>query len=66
MIGDLPGFGPVWYNAGSLANILSLAAVAKICRITMDTLTTEASMIVHKHDGTKMKFLESKNGLFLP
>jgi hypothetical protein len=63
MIGDLPGFGPVWYNAGSLGNILSLAAVAKICRITMDTLT-EASMIVHKHDGTKMKFLESKNGLY--
>jgi hypothetical protein len=29
----------------------------------MDTLT-EASMIVHKHDGTKMKFLESKNGLY--
>jgi hypothetical protein len=43
MIGDLPGFGPVWYNAGSLANIISLAAIAKICRITMDTLT-EASM----------------------
>jgi hypothetical protein len=25
-IGDLPGFGPVWHNKGSLANILSLAA----------------------------------------
>ena len=29
LIGDLPGFGPVWYDGGSLANILSLAAVRK-------------------------------------
>jgi hypothetical protein len=63
MIGDLPGFGPVWYNKGSLANILSLAAVRKICRITMDTLT-EAAIVVHKHNGEKMKFTESKNGLY--
>ena len=63
MIGDLPGFGTVWYNKGSLANILSLAAVRKICRVTMDTMT-EAAIIVHKHNGDKMKFTESANGLY--
>ena len=52
MIGDLPGFGPVWYNKGSLANILSLAAVRKVCRVTMDTLE-EAAIVVHKKNGER-------------
>ena len=47
LIGDLLGFGPVWYDGGSLANILSLAAVQKKCRITMDT-KNEPAMTVHK------------------
>ncbi len=63
MIGDLPGFGPVWYNPVSLANILSLAAVRKICRVTMDSWK-EAAMIVHKHNGDEMKFIESSSGLY--
>jgi hypothetical protein len=64
MIRDLPGFGPpVWYKKGSLANILSIAAIRKICRVTMDTLA-EATIIVHKHNGNQMKFLESKTGLY--
>jgi hypothetical protein len=63
MIGDLPGFGPVWYNKGSLKNILSLAAVQKICLVTIDTLE-EAAIVVHKHNGDKMKFLESSHGLY--
>ena len=63
MIEDLTGFGLVWYNKGSLANILSLAAVRNICRITMDTLE-EAAIVVHKHNGDKMKFMESSNGLY--
>jgi hypothetical protein len=63
MIGNLPGFGPVWYNKGSLANLLSLAAVRKICRVTMDSLT-EAAIIVHKHNGDKMNFTESQSGLY--
>ena len=37
LVGDLPGFGPVWYNPQSLANILLLAEVRKLCRVTMDT-----------------------------
>lgn len=61
--GDLPIFSPVWYNKGSLANLPSLAAVRKVCCITMDTLT-EAAIVVHKHNGDKMKFTESRTGLY--
>jgi hypothetical protein len=62
-VGDLPGFGPVWYNENSLANILSLAAVRKICRVTMDT-SKAAEIIVYKHNGDKLRFKESGNGLY--
>lgn len=62
-VGDLPGFGTVWYNEGSLANILSMAAVRRICRITMDT-QVEAAIYVHKANGQVIKFLESSNGLY--
>ena len=30
-------FGGVWFNTKYLANILSMAAIRKVCRITMDT-----------------------------
>ena len=63
MVGDLPGFGTVWYNPASIANILSLAAVRKICRITMDT-EHEPAIIVHKRNGGTMKFTESDTGLY--
>ena len=63
LIGDLPGFGVVWYIKQSLVNILSLAAVRKICRVTMDT-SEEAALVVHKHNGQKLAFMESSNGLY--
>jgi hypothetical protein len=34
MIGDFPVLGPVWFNPASIANILSLSAVRKCCRVT--------------------------------
>jgi hypothetical protein len=63
LVGDLPGFGQVWLNENSMANILSLAEVRKICRVTMDT-SKAAEMIVYKHNGTKLRFLESGKGLY--
>ena len=63
LVGNVPNFGPVWYNPKSIANILSLAAVRKVCRITMDT-AVEAAMIVHKRDGLTMKFKEFSSGLY--
>jgi hypothetical protein len=62
-VGTVKHFGDVWFNADSLANILSMAAVRKVCRITMDT-SVEAAMNVHRKDGTVMKFREYKSGLY--
>jgi hypothetical protein len=61
--GTVKNFGDVWCNPDSLANILSMAAVRKICRITMDT-SVEAAMNVHRTDGSIMKFREFKSGLY--
>jgi len=62
LIGDLPGFGPVWYNEGSLANILSLAAVRKQNLISYSN--KEAAIIVHKQGGGELKFTETGGGLY--
>ncbi len=61
--GTVKNFGDVWYNPNSLANILSMAAVRKTCRITMGT-SIEAAMSVHRKDGSIMKFREYTSGLY--
>lgn len=63
LVGDLNNFGPVWYNPASLANILSLAEVRLKCCVTMET-AIEAAMLVHKLDGSVMKFHEYQTGLY--
>ena len=63
MVGNLSNFGEVWYNEHSLANILLLAAVRKRNRITMDT-DIEPALLVHRQDGTIMKFCEFRTGLY--
>jgi hypothetical protein len=55
LVGDIKNFCTVWYNPDSLANIFSLAAVRKLCRITMDT-SVEAALCVHHSDGLIVKF----------
>jgi hypothetical protein len=64
MLGDFPNLGEVWYNRNSIANILSLAEVRKVCRITMDS-GIEPSIIVHRLDRTVMKFCEHESGLYV-
>ncbi|KAI2501302.1 Reverse transcriptase (RNA-dependent DNA polymerase) [Fragilaria crotonensis] len=64
LLGDFPNLGPVWYNSESIANILSLSEVRKVCRVTMDT-GREAAMCVHRLDGSIMKFTEDSNGLYV-
>ena len=63
MIGDITNFGTVWYNPASMANILSLQQVCKVCRVTMDS-ELELAMIVHRRDGSTMKFIQYSNGLY--
>ena len=56
-------FGTVWFNPESLANIVSLAQVRKLWRVTMDT-QDEVSMRIHLEGNKVMKFKEHTNGLF--
>jgi hypothetical protein len=53
-MGTIRNFGDVWYNHNSLANILSMADVRKVCRITMDT-SVKPAMTIHRRDGSQMK-----------
>jgi hypothetical protein len=63
LVGDIKNFGTVWYDPDSLANIFSLAAVRKLCRITMDT-SVEAALCVHRSDGLITKFIKYGLGLY--
>ena len=64
MVGDFANLGTVWFNSESIANILSLADVTKVCRVTMDS-GKEASISVHRKDGSVMKFVEHPSGLYV-
>ena len=64
MIGDFPNLGIVWYNPKSIANILSLADVRKVCRVTLDT-SAEPVLHVHRLDGSVMSFVEHASGLYV-
>jgi hypothetical protein len=63
MVGDLSGYGEVWYNKDGIANILSFSRVEKKYRVTYDS-TVSKQFIVHKKDGGVRRFKQSKNGLF--
>jgi hypothetical protein len=64
MVGDLPGYGEVWYHPGGIANILSLKRVKnRGYRVTFDSSKANESH-VHKSDGTVRVFKESPRGLY--
>jgi len=63
MIGTLKNFGEVWYNPNSLANIISMASVCRLCRVTMDS-SKENCINVYRQDGSIMKFQQYENGLY--
>jgi hypothetical protein len=63
LIGDLPGYGPVWYHPNGIANILSLARVKEKHRVTFDSAGKNKFM-VHKEDGTTRCFKQSQRGLY--
>ena len=64
LVGDLPGYGEVWYNPNGIANILSLCRVKERgFRVAYDSNTGNA-FHVHKPDGTKRVFQQSKRGLY--
>ena len=56
-------FGKIWYNPTSLANILSLALVRRLYRVSMDT-DVDSTINVHLPAGRIMRFQEFKTGLY--
>jgi hypothetical protein len=62
-IGDLPGYGTVWFHPRGIANILSLSRVKQKYRVTFDS-TNGNQFIIHKPDGTTREFQESSRGLY--
>jgi hypothetical protein len=63
MVGNLPGYGKVWYHPNGIANILSLARVKDEHQVTFDS-AGDNKFVVHKTDGMTRSFLESRHGLY--
>ena len=64
-MGTVGNLGEVWYNPESIANILSLAQVRRVRRVTLDT-ADQPAFHVHKADGTgSTVFAGHESGLYL-
>ena len=61
LIGDLPGYGTVWYDPNAIANILSLRQVRDRYHISYDSSLQK--FIVTKPSGKEFVFQESNGGL---
>ncbi len=61
--GTVPGYGKVWYCPDGIANILSLAHVAKTRLVTFDS-TNGNQFQVTKDDGSVRIFKQSQHGLY--
>jgi hypothetical protein len=61
--GTVPGYGKVWYCPNCIANILSLAHVAKTRLVTFNS-TKGNQFKVTKDNGSTQIFKQSEHGLF--
>jgi hypothetical protein len=61
--GTVPGYGEVWFCPEGIANILSLANVAKTMEVTFDS-SNGNQFEVTKADGKKRIFKQSEHGLY--
>ena len=66
MVGDLPGYGTVWYHPKGITNILSLSCIIeKGYHVTFDSKDGDNKLIVNKPDvGTPRIFTQSDCGLY--
>ena len=64
LVGELNGYGPVWYHAGGIANILSLSQVcSKGYKVTFSS-EYDNQFVVTKSDGSTRTFKQSPRGLY--
>ena len=63
--GNLPGYGPVYYNKDSISNLFSISEVIQrgFC-VTFDS-DVKNEFQVHLHDGDVIKFPLNECGLYL-
>ena len=61
----MPKLGEVWFNSDSLANIYSLAQVAKHYCVTLDTAKDKAMLVHIDEDTVVLRFPEVKSGLYM-
>jgi hypothetical protein len=64
MVGDLPGYGTVWYDPKSITNILSLKRVAEKYHVAFDSDNGGSFIGTPKPDGTIFEFKQSPGGLY--
>jgi hypothetical protein len=64
MIGELEGYGTVWYDPKAIANILSLKRVRHKYTVKyVEDGEGGAAFVVTKNDGESFRFVESESGL---
>ena len=63
LVGNLPGYGEVWFHPEGIANILSLSRVKEKYWVTFNSKNGN-KFLVHKGDGSTRIFSESKQGLY--
>ena len=61
LVGNLKGYGPVWYDPYGIANILSFKRVREKYEVQYES--NERSFVVTKPDSMMFKFVESPEGL---
>jgi hypothetical protein len=62
-VGDLPGYGTVWYDPDGISNILSMSRVIQKYRVSFDSEQGN-TFFVTKPDGTTFEFIQSGAGLY--
>ena len=62
LVGDLPGYGPVWFDSRAIANVLSLKLVKERYHVKYNSSETEG-FVVTKPSGEQFNFRESSSGL---
>lgn len=63
LVGDLAGYGTVWYDPLAIANILSLKRVRDKYHVLYDS-ADRGTFLVIKPDGQTLEFAESDRGLY--
>ena len=61
-VGDLLGYGPVWFDPRAIANVLSLKLVKEKYHIEYNS-NKDDGFVVTKPTGEKFKFIQSGSGL---